>query len=185
MHNGVFKSLEEVVHFYNTRNIAVNAAGQQVAFDLRNGPPAGYTPLFPPPEVLDNVQNVAGLTPAQAAAMGVSGVAATNGQVGNLGLTASAGGRPRQLPQDPHRRLRPNQPRQLPVRSADNPIGVGPGHGLIPESRPLDRTQRRMMRPAHPCSSTAATIRGNPFSQGTHTIMIRSYPASASSSASP
>ena len=35
------------------------------------------------------MQNVAGLTPAQAAAQGVSGVVATNGQVGNLGLTAS------------------------------------------------------------------------------------------------
>ena len=89
MHNGVFKSLQEVVHFYNKRNIAVNAAGQEVAFDLRKGPPSGYTPLFPPPEVLDNVQNVAGLTPAQAAAQGVSGVVATNGQVGNLELTAS------------------------------------------------------------------------------------------------
>ena len=30
-----------------------------------------------------------------------------------------------------------------------------------------------MMRPSHPCSSTAATLRGNPFSQGTHTIMTR------------
>jgi cytochrome c peroxidase len=56
MHNGVFKSLQEVVHFYNTRNIAVNSSGQQVAFDLRNGPPSGYTALWPPPEVLDNVQ---------------------------------------------------------------------------------------------------------------------------------
>jgi cytochrome c peroxidase len=89
MHNGVFKSLQEVVHFYNKRNIAVNANGQEVAFDLREGPPAGYTPLLPPPEVLDNVQNVAGLTPAQAAAMGVAGVTATNGQVGNLQLTPS------------------------------------------------------------------------------------------------
>ena len=33
-HNGWAKSLQQVVHFYNTRNIAVNAAGQQVAFDL-------------------------------------------------------------------------------------------------------------------------------------------------------
>jgi cytochrome c peroxidase len=89
MHNGVFKSLQQVVHFYNTRNIAVNANGQQVAFDLRNGPPSGYTAIWPPPEVLDNVQNVAGLTPAQAAAQGVAGVTATNGQVGNLQLTAS------------------------------------------------------------------------------------------------
>jgi cytochrome c peroxidase len=89
MHNGVFKSLEEVVNFYNKRNIAVNAAGQEVAFDLRTGPPSGYNPLLPPPEVLDNVQNVAGLTPAQAAAEGVSGTVATNGQVGNLQLTPS------------------------------------------------------------------------------------------------
>jgi cytochrome c peroxidase len=87
MHNGVFKSLQEVVHFYNKRNIAVNAAGQEVAFDLRKGPPAGYTPLLPPPEVLHNAQNAAGLTPAQAAAG--SGTVATNGQVGNLQLTAS------------------------------------------------------------------------------------------------
>ena len=89
MHNGVFKSLEEVVHFYNKRNIAVDANDNEVAFDLRNGPPAGYTRLFPPPEVLDNVQNVAGYTPAQAAAAGTTGVTAQNGQVGNLGLTAS------------------------------------------------------------------------------------------------
>ena len=89
MHNGVFKSLQQVVHFYNKRNIAVDATGNEVAFDLRNGPPSGYNPLFPPPEVLDNVQNVAGLTPAEAAATGVSGTVATNGQVGNLGLTAS------------------------------------------------------------------------------------------------
>jgi cytochrome c peroxidase len=87
MHNGVFKSLARVVHFYNKRNIAVNAFGQEMAFDLRVGPPTGFNRIFPPPEVLDNVQNVAGLTPAQAAAMGVSGTTATNGQVGNLGLT--------------------------------------------------------------------------------------------------
>jgi hypothetical protein len=61
----------------------------EVAFDLRTGPPAGFTLLFPPPEVLDNVQNVAGFTPAQAAARGTTGVTAENGQVGNLGLTAS------------------------------------------------------------------------------------------------
>jgi cytochrome c peroxidase len=32
MHNGVFKSLQQVVHFYNKRNIAVNASGQEIAF---------------------------------------------------------------------------------------------------------------------------------------------------------
>ena len=91
MHNGVFKSLEQVVHFYNKRNIAVNAQGKEFVFDLRfpQTIPQGYLRLFPPPEVLDNVQNVAGLTPAEAADMGVAGTTATNGQVGNLGLTAS------------------------------------------------------------------------------------------------
>jgi cytochrome c peroxidase len=87
MHNGVFKSLERVVHFYNKRNIAVDANGNEVAFDLRVGPPAGFNRLFPPPEVLDNVQNVIGYTPAQAIANGTTGVTAANGQVGNLGLT--------------------------------------------------------------------------------------------------
>jgi cytochrome c peroxidase len=84
MHNGVFTSLEEVVHFYNKRNIAVNAQGQEFVFDLRfpGTIPPGYTRLFPPPEVIDNVQNVAGLTPANA-----GNTVATNGQVGNLQLT--------------------------------------------------------------------------------------------------
>jgi cytochrome c peroxidase len=89
MHNGVFKSLEDVVHFYNKRNIAVDAKGHEVAFDLRTGPPAGHTRLIAPPEVLDNVQNVAGLTPDDANAQGISGDTPTNGQVGNLGLTES------------------------------------------------------------------------------------------------
>jgi cytochrome c peroxidase len=89
MHNGVLKSVHKVVHFYHTRNIATNASGHKVAFDLRKRPPAGYTALWPPPEILDNVQNVAGFTPAEAAAMGTTGMTAENGQVGNLGLTAS------------------------------------------------------------------------------------------------
>ena len=81
MHNGVFTSLEEVVHFYNKRNIAVNAQGQEFVFNLGSPQtiPAGYTRLFPPPEVLDNVQNVEGRTPANA-----GDTVATNGQVGNL-----------------------------------------------------------------------------------------------------
>ena len=82
MHNGVFKSLKDVVHFYNKRNIAVDSNGKEIAFDLRKGPPPGYTPLFPPPEVLDNVQNVAGVSPSQATSDTES-----NGQVGNLQLT--------------------------------------------------------------------------------------------------
>jgi len=82
MHNGVFKSLEEVVHFYNKRNIAVGTNGDEVVFDLRVGPPSGYTPLFAPPEVLDNVQNAAGVAPGDA-----GDDVDNNGQVGNLGLT--------------------------------------------------------------------------------------------------
>jgi cytochrome c peroxidase len=78
-HNGWAKSLATVVHFYNKRNIALNAAGTEVVFDLTVGPPAGSTPLFAPPEVLTNVNNPAGMqsnTPGTA-------------QVGNLGLSAA------------------------------------------------------------------------------------------------
>ena len=71
MHNGVFKSLKDVVHFYNKRNIEVNASGTEAVFDLRSPVSAGFTRLFPPPEVLDNVQNVQGAL----------------GNIGNLGLT--------------------------------------------------------------------------------------------------
>jgi len=94
MHNGVFKNLEEVVHFYNKRNVATNSLGQEKAFDLSVGPPAGYTPIFPPPENQEfpaNVQNIAGLTPAEFTAQhprpGDEGAIAANGQVGNLQLT--------------------------------------------------------------------------------------------------
>ena len=40
-------------------------------------------PLFPPPEVLDNVQNVVGVTPSQS-----TSATESNGQVGNLQLSA-------------------------------------------------------------------------------------------------
>jgi cytochrome c peroxidase len=93
MHNGVFKSLQEVVRFYNKRNIATNSAGCEAAFDLLAGPPAGFTPIFPAPEVMANVQNVSGYTPTQAADEpppdeGEPSVE-FNGQVGNLQLTAN------------------------------------------------------------------------------------------------
>jgi len=94
MHNGVFKSLEEVVHFYNKRNVATNALGQEMAFDWSIGPPAGYTPIFPPPESMEfpaNVQNITGITPAEFTTQhprpGDEGTVAANGQVGNLQLT--------------------------------------------------------------------------------------------------
>jgi cytochrome c peroxidase len=86
MHNGVFTSLEEVVHFYNKRNVAVNAQGKEFVFDLRfpQTIPPGYRRLFPPPEVIDNIQNVEGRTPATAGPD-----VANNGQVGNLQLSAA------------------------------------------------------------------------------------------------
>jgi cytochrome c peroxidase len=84
MHNGVFKSLKDVVHFYNKRNIAADPSGDEAAFDLRLGPPAGYEPVFDPPEVIDNVQNAAGVSPDNA-----GDDVDNNGQVGNLGLSDS------------------------------------------------------------------------------------------------
>jgi len=95
MHNGVFKSLQEVVHFYNKRNIATNSAGCEVSFNLMVGPPTGFTPLFPPPEVMENVQNISGYSPSQAAQSPPPGPGdgdssiSFNGQVGNLQLTAN------------------------------------------------------------------------------------------------
>jgi cytochrome c peroxidase len=38
VHNGIFKSLKDVVHFYNKRNFAVNANGKEIAFDLPKRP---------------------------------------------------------------------------------------------------------------------------------------------------
>ena len=40
-HNGYFKSLEEIVHFYNTRDVAARLKGM----------------LWPPPEVAENVND--------------------------------------------------------------------------------------------------------------------------------
>jgi cytochrome c peroxidase len=76
MHNGVFKSLKEVVHFYNTRNLTT--AGE--VFDLTQPDPyAGLTgtPLWPLPEVnsLTAVANAQGFA------------AVEGGLVGNLQLT--------------------------------------------------------------------------------------------------
>ena len=42
----------------NNRHIAVGASDKEIALDVRRGPPSGYTPIFPPPEVLDNAHNV-------------------------------------------------------------------------------------------------------------------------------
>ena len=77
MHNGVFKSLKEVVHFYNTRNLT-SVPGEVIDF-TQSDPYANLrgVPLWPEPEVsspesLANPDGVAG---------------ADGGQVGNLGLT--------------------------------------------------------------------------------------------------
>jgi cytochrome c peroxidase len=77
MHNGVFKSLKQVVHFYNTRNLTTQP-GEVIDFTQPN-PYAGLKgkPLWPAPEVPSTVtlQNPTG-------ALG-----SINAQVGNLGLT--------------------------------------------------------------------------------------------------
>jgi cytochrome c peroxidase len=77
MHNGVFKSLKEVVHFYNTRNLTT-VPGEIIDFTLED-PYASLRgqPLWPPPEVF-SPQSL--LNPT-----GVAG--SDGGQVGNLGLT--------------------------------------------------------------------------------------------------
>jgi hypothetical protein len=54
----VLARLEYAVHSNNKQHIAVDASDKKIALDVRKGPPSGYTPLFPPTEVLDNAQNV-------------------------------------------------------------------------------------------------------------------------------
>ena len=79
----VLARLKEVVHSKNKRYITGDPSDKEIALDVRKGPPSGYTPLFPPPEVLDNVQNVTGVPPSQA-----TSATESNGQVGNLQLNS-------------------------------------------------------------------------------------------------
>ncbi len=85
-HNGFFKSLEDFVHFANERNVGIrklqNGRIIKIAFDLRKGPFPGTKAQFPPPEVMDNVQNVAGNTPDNA-----GDDTENNGEIGNLQLS--------------------------------------------------------------------------------------------------
>ncbi len=78
MHNGFFKSLQNVVHFYNTRNLTT-VPGEVIDFTKAN-PYAGLQgkPLWPTPEYpsATTMQNPSGLPPSQF------------GLIGNLGLTA-------------------------------------------------------------------------------------------------
>jgi hypothetical protein len=54
----VLARLKDAVHSNNKRLIARGAGDKEIALDGREGPPSGYTPLFPPAEVVDDAQNV-------------------------------------------------------------------------------------------------------------------------------
>ena len=54
----VLARLKDPIHSNNNRHIAVGVSEKEIALDVRRGPPSGYTPIFPPPEVLDNAHNV-------------------------------------------------------------------------------------------------------------------------------
>ena len=54
----VLARLKDAVHSNKKRHIAGDAGDKKIALDVREGPASGYTPLFPPAEVLDNAQNV-------------------------------------------------------------------------------------------------------------------------------
>ncbi len=79
MHNGVFKNLHDVVHFYNTRNLTTEP-GEIIDF-TQEDPYANLkgVPLWPTPELPspDSMENPTGATSDD------------GGQVGNLGLTAT------------------------------------------------------------------------------------------------
>jgi cytochrome c peroxidase len=88
MHNGVLKSLKEVVHFYNTRNLTT-VPGEVIDFTQPNpfanlkGTPLWPTPEVPNPVSLTNPTGAPPLAPGATAPAGVNGY----GQIGNLGLT--------------------------------------------------------------------------------------------------
>lgn len=86
MHNGVFKSLEQVVHFYNTRNLTTRR-GEVIDF-TRADPYAGLRgrPLWDPPEygALDTLLNPEG---ALGTEPGTGPGGESTAQVGNLGIT--------------------------------------------------------------------------------------------------
>jgi cytochrome c peroxidase len=98
MHNGVFKSLKQVVHFYNTRNLTTSdlplrGTPSTNPINLTNPTTyaaslAGRTPLWGPPEVLDPTSNLVGTIQGFLTLNNPTGLPPSQGgQVGNLGLT--------------------------------------------------------------------------------------------------
>jgi hypothetical protein len=98
MHNGVFKSLKEVVHFYNTRNLTTSdlpltGLPSTNPIDLTN--PSTYvtslgtrTAIWAPPEVLDPASNLVGTVQGFVSLNNPTGLPPSQGgQIGNLGLT--------------------------------------------------------------------------------------------------
>ena len=77
------------MHFYNKRNIAVNAAGQEVAFDLLQSVPRRATPRSGRRRRSSTTSRTSPASPPPRRPPRGYGVTARNGQVGNLGLTAS------------------------------------------------------------------------------------------------
>jgi cytochrome c peroxidase len=92
MHNGLFKSLKQVVHFYNTRNLTT-VPGEVIDFTLPN-PYANLKgkPLWDKPEIISPL-TLTNPTGAKPLADGETRPANINpntngyGEVGNLGLT--------------------------------------------------------------------------------------------------
>jgi cytochrome c peroxidase len=98
MHNGVFKNLKTVVHFYNTRNLTTSdlpLTGTPSLFPIDLTNPTTYaaslgtrTPLWGPPEVLDPTSNLVNTYMGYLTLNNPKGLPPSmGGHVGNLGLT--------------------------------------------------------------------------------------------------
>lgn len=85
-HNGVFKSLEQVVHFYNTRNLTT-APGEVIDFTREDpyeglvGAPLWDPPEHPSPDLMINPEGLPGDVP------GTGPGGETEAELGNLRLT--------------------------------------------------------------------------------------------------
>ncbi len=86
-HNGFFKSLQQLVHFDNTRNLTTKP-GEVIDF-TRPNPYAGLKgqPLWPPPEYIGNLTPGTMKNPPTLTQITMQNPSGTAGGYGNLGLT--------------------------------------------------------------------------------------------------
>ena len=146
-HNGFAKSLQEVVHFYNTRNIAVNASRQAGRLRPPQRPAHGLHGDLAAARGARQRAERRRLHPRPGGRRGDHRGDGGERPGGQPRADRLPGGRPRQLPQDPQRRLHRAQPRP----SAATEVSSRPQRraaGTRSHRVPADRS-RPLQEPSH------------------------------------